>query len=175
LLIWVVLFFFCLRVKRYGGNVAVVYERRTVMKKQKFKTLLALNLLLILTAVSVFAQSSRSKVTNIPFSFTVGNKTLPAGQYTFERYRKDSDNVWLIQSRDGRSKALVTTQSIRSIEPQEKSKIVFRRYGRQYFLSQIWTVGDTSGRELRVSRPKSDLAQNSGEGETVVLTAGSDK
>ena len=145
------------------------------MNKQTFKTLLVLNLLLILTAVSVLAQSSRSKVTNIPFSFTVGDKTLPAGQYTFERYRACGDNIWLVQSRDGRSSALVTTQSVRSAEPQEKSKLVFRRYGGQYFLSQIWTVGDNSGRQLRVSRPKSDLAKNNSEGETVVLTAGSDK
>lgn len=145
------------------------------MKKQTLKTVVVLNLLLILTVVSAVAQSSRSKVTNIPFSFTVGGKTLPAGQYTIERHQKQSENIWLVQSRDGRSSVLVNTQSVRSYEPQDKGKLVFRRYGSQYFLSQIWSEGATSGRELRVSRSKSDVAKNEGEGETVVVTIGADR
>ena len=145
------------------------------MKKQTLKTVVVLNLLLILTALSAFAQSSRSKVTNIPFSFTVGNKTLPAGQYKIAPYRTGGDTLWLVQSRDGGTSALVTTQSITSAESQDKSKLVFRRYGSQYFLSQIWTAGATAGREVRVSRPKSDLAKNNVERETVVLTVGSDR
>lgn len=144
------------------------------MKKQTLKTVVVLNLLLILTVVSAVARSSR-KVTNVPFSFTVGGKTLPAGEYAIERYQRQSENIWLVQSRDGRSSVLVNTHSVRSYEPQDKGKLVFRRYGSQYFLSQIWSEGATSGRELRVSRSKSDLAKNEGEGETVVVTIGADR
>jgi hypothetical protein len=54
------------------------------MKKRILKNFTMLSLLLMLTAVSDAAQSERTKVTNIPFNFIVGEKTLPAGEYTLE-------------------------------------------------------------------------------------------
>lgn len=142
------------------------------MKKQALKTFTMLSLLLTLTAVSVSAQFQRSKVANIPFSFIVGGRTLPAGEYTVKSNRKDHDDVWLVQSRDGHASALFTTMSVRSIEIQEKSKLVFHKYGDRYFLSQIWTLGDISGRELLMHRLETKLAKNRIERETIVLAAG---
>src|SRR6266404_7699939 len=110
------------------------------MKKQALKTFTMWSLLLMLTAVSVVAQSERSKIT-IPFSFIVGEKTLPAGEYTLEPNRRDSDRFWLFQSRDGRTSCLSTTMPVRANQTQEETKLVFHRYGDQYFLSQIWTPG----------------------------------
>jgi hypothetical protein len=142
------------------------------MKKQALKNVPMLSLLLILTSVSVAAQSERSKPTKIPFSFIVGGKTLPAGEYTVGPNRRDSDNVWLVQSRDGQA-ALFTTMPVRASETQEKTKFVFHKYGDQYFLSQIWTVGDNSGHELRMPRLERELAKNAIERETIVLANGS--
>ena len=99
------------------------------MKKQTFTNITMLGLALVMTAVSVRAQSERSKVTNIPFDFTVGQKTLPAGEYTVEPRRRDSDNVWLVESKDGRVSVLFTTMSVRSSEEQETSKLIFHKYG----------------------------------------------
>jgi len=142
------------------------------MKKQALKTFTMLNLLLMLTAVSVRAQSERSKVTNIPFSFIVAGKTLPAGEYTFEPNRRDSDKVWLVQSRDGHISALFSTMPVRSNETQEKTKLAFHKYGDQYFLSQIWTPGGNSGRELLIQRLERELAKNTIERQTIVLADG---
>src|SRR5712664_2800596 len=83
------------------------------MKKQALKTFTMWSLLLMLTAVSVAAQSVRSKIT-IPFSFIVGEKTLPAGEYTVEPNRRDSDKYWLVQNRDSRTSCLFTTMSVRA-------------------------------------------------------------
>lgn len=58
------------------------------MKTHVLKNLTRLSLVLILTAVAVCAQSKRSNVTNIQFSFIVGQKTLPPSEYTFEPNRK---------------------------------------------------------------------------------------
>ena len=142
------------------------------MKTDVLKTFAMLTLLLILTAVSVAAQSERTGITNIPFSFSVGGKTLPAGEYTVEPNRRDSDKVWLVQSKSGHTSALFTTMSVRSIETQEKTKLVFHRYGDRYFLSQIWTVGANSGRELLMPRQERELAKNTIASETVVLVEG---
>ena len=143
------------------------------MKTQTLKNFTMLSLVLMLTAVSVRAQSVRTKVTNIPFSFIVGQKTLPAGEYTLEPNRKDSHIVWLIQHRDGRTSALFTSMPVRSSEIQEKAKLIFHKYGDQYFLSQIWTPGSQSGRELLMPRLEREFAKRQIERRTIVLSIGS--
>lgn len=143
------------------------------MKKQALRTFTMLSLVLMLTAVSVCAQSERSGVLNIPFNFIVGGKTLPAGEYTVEPNRKDSHNVWLVQSRDGHASAFFTTMPVRASETQEKTKFVFHKYGDQYFLSQIWTPGGNSGRELLMPRLEREVAKNAIERQTIVLASGS--
>jgi len=129
------------------------------MKKQALKTFTMWSLLLMMTAVTVAAQSERSKIT-IPFSFIVGEKTLPAGEYTVEPNRRDSDQFWLFQSKDGRTSSLFATMPVRANQTQEGSKLVFHRCGEQYFLSQIWTAGANSGRELLMPRLERELAKN---------------
>jgi len=142
------------------------------MKKQ-VRSFTILGLLLVMTAVSVRAQSERSKLTNIPFNFIVGQKTLPAGEYTVEPNRRDYDQVWLVQNREGDASALFTTMPIRANQTQEETKLVFHKYGDQYFLSQIWTPGGNSGSELLMPRLERELAKNAVKGQTVDLIAGS--
>ena len=139
------------------------------MKKQALRTFTMLSLVLMLTAVSVCAQSERSGVLNIPFNFIVGGKTLPAGEYTVEPNKKDSHNVWLVQSREGNASALFATMSVRANQTQEETKLVFHKYGDQYFFSQIWTPGGNSGRELLMPRLERELAKNAPEHQTIVL------
>src|SRR5258705_8382729 len=116
-------------------------ERRRHMKKQALSTFTMLSLVLMLTAVTVCAQSERSGVLNIPFNFIVGGKTLPAGEYTVEPNKRDSHNVWLVQSREGKASALFATMPVRANQTLEETKLVFHKYGDEYFLSQIWTPG----------------------------------
>lgn len=138
------------------------------MKTQTLRTFLMLNVLVALAVVSVTAQTYRSKGAIIPFSFTVGEKILPAGEYTVERFGKNSEVVWLVRSNDGREKALVHTNPVRSKKSEGKGQLVFRRYGDRYVLTQIWTGGET-GRELRTPRFRDELGQNNVKPETVVI------
>jgi hypothetical protein len=142
------------------------------MKKITLRRFTVLSFLLMLTAVTVSAQSERIRVINIPFSFIVGQKTLPAGEYTLEPNRKDSDNVWLVQSKEGHASALFTTNTLRASETQEESRLIFHRYGGQYFLSQIWAPGGNTGRELLMPRLESQLAKSSIERQTTILASG---
>jgi hypothetical protein len=143
------------------------------MKTRSLRIFLMLNLLLAVAAVSVMAQTPRTKSTTIPFSFNVGEKTLPAGEYTVARYRRDSEVVWLVESRDGRDKVLINTNPLCAYETESKWKLVFRRYRDRYVLSQIWTPGN-SGRELRKPKFTHELAKNNVEGQTVVVAIGAD-
>lgn len=141
------------------------------MKSHALRTLPLLTLLLMLTTISTSAQSQRSGVLNIPFSFTVGEKTLPAGEYTVEPNRKDYDKVWLVQSKDNHTSVLVITMSVRAKETQEQTKLVFHRLGEQYFLSQIWTPGGSTGRELTMPGVERELAKNAKNRRTIVVLA----
>ena len=139
------------------------------MKKHAFTILAVFSLLLTISAASVHAQSNRSTI-NIPFSFTVGHKTLPAGEYSVEPGRSDSNSSWLIQSVQGNGSVLFSTSSIWTIETQKTSRLVFNNYDGQYFLSQIWSVGDNSGRELYRPRLERQLAKSRILVEKVIVT-----
>lgn len=141
------------------------------MKKQAFRILAVLSLLLTMSAAIVNAQSKRSTI-NIPFSFTVGHKTLPAGQYTVEPNRKDSNSFWVIQSLRGHDSVLFTTSSVWTSKTQENTRLVFNNYDGQYFLSQIWNTGDNSGRELHMPQLERQLAKSRIQRERVIVTRG---
>jgi hypothetical protein len=141
------------------------------MKNQTLRRFTVLSFLLMLTAVTVSAQSERFRVIT-SFSFIVGQKTLPAGEYTVEPNREDSDNVWLVQGKEGHASALFTTNTVRASETQEEAKLVFQKYGDRYFLSQIWTPGGNTGRELLMPRLERQLAKNAIEHRVTVLASG---
>ena len=139
------------------------------MKKQLFGIAAMLTLVLMLTAAYVHAQSNRSSI-SIPFSFTVGDKTLPAGEYTVEPIRKDAYTSWMVQTRDGHHSVLFTTTPGQANQNQEETRLVFNKYDDQYFLSEIWTTADSFSREVPMRRLERALAKSVIEREKVVVT-----
>jgi hypothetical protein len=131
------------------------------VKKQSLRIFLMLSVLSILAAVSVHAQSSNQQTANIPFSFNVDGKTFPAGLYNVTRLNPQSDKAALaIKSADGSMSKVVLAMPVQAGRPQESAKLVFSRYGDQYFLSQVWTPADNTGLELPKSRAEKTLARN---------------
>jgi hypothetical protein len=59
---------------------------------------------------------------------------------------------------------MVGSNLAQTLEPANKTKLVFNLYGKQYFLSQIWVAGEHLGHQLpKTSREKElarDIAQN---------------
>ena len=135
------------------------------MKKQSFRTITVLSFLLVLAAVSVNAQgrSESSIAGNIPFDFSVGDTKLPAGNYTLQRIASTSSyDRLVIKSADGHGDShTVMTMPNRTSEVQKQSKLIFNRYGDQYFLSQVWMAGSDTGRDLFQSRNERNLAKDS--------------
>lgn len=80
----------------------------------------------------------------IPFAFNVGNKTLPAGDYTVTVSNPTSDRrVLRLRSKDGRASAVIQTNGAEANEPAD-AKLVFNRYGDTYFFAQAQMAGDTT-------------------------------
>src|SRR3984893_3627133 len=137
------------------------------MKKQAY-TMIAMIVLLGSMAVAAQAQSSgrTQLIANIPFDFSVGNKTLPAGEYTVAQVNPASDHAVLqLRSRDGRAAAMVQMTSVIG-KARESSKLSFNRYGEHYFFAQAWVDGDNTGLQAPKSR-----AERAAEGELAGLKA----
>src|SRR5215831_16849717 len=100
-------------------------------KKQNLFPLLAMLLLAMgLASAQIGQQAVKAR---IPFDFTAGNKALPAGQY---RVAAISDL------------AMVNSHAVQANAAPTSTKLIFRRYGDQYFLYQVWVQGESRGREL---------------------------
>ena len=127
------------------------------MKKQSF--LMAGVLVLSSLAATQVARAQESMVVDIPFAFTAGSATLPAGEYGVQKLDGNSA-VLLIHCWDAKASALVITHAAEAKEPQSESKLVFNRYGNRYFLSQVWTAGSIRGRQLPKSPREKEVARS---------------
>ena len=126
------------------------------MKKQSF--LMAGVLVLSSMAATQVARAQEAMVVDIPFAFTAGNATLPAGEYRVQKMDRNSA-VLLIHCWDARASALVITNAAQAKELQTESKLVFNRYGNRYFLSQVWNAGSIRGRQLPISPREKEMPQ----------------
>ena len=146
------------------------------MKKQAY-TMIAMIVLVGSMVVAAQAQTcGRTQlVASIPFEFSVGNKTLPAGEYTVRQVNPASDHAVLqLRSRDGRASAMVQMDSVMG-KAQESAKLIFNRYGNKYFFAQAWVDGENSGLQASKSRAERatgrELAGIKMATESVALTA----
>ena len=79
-----------------------------------------------------FAQS-RAVQAKVPFDFTVGNKLLPSGTYTI---KEESAGFIVIRNHD-KPIATVSLVDPDGNKAADGGKLVFHKYGSQYFLSEI--------------------------------------
>jgi hypothetical protein len=127
------------------------------MKRKVIKRLTMLSLVSMFTlcaaVASANAQLSYPIKAKIPFDFSVGDKKLPAGEYTFGRISRFSGRTtMLVSSVDASTHVFQSTFGAQVFTPKNESTLVFHKYGDQYFLEQIWSAGEQEGAEVPESR-----------------------
>ena len=127
------------------------------MKRQASLFCAAIALIAVIVVGSGYAQSRFKLHADIPFEFVASNVTFPAGHYTV---RAMQPGRVLIQSADYRNAEVVMTIPQATGRTSEETKLIFNRYGNKYFLSQIWTRGDGTGRQLLKSRAEREMIAN---------------
>jgi hypothetical protein len=125
------------------------------MKRQVISFVSLLSLLLV--AGSAIAQTVHVRA-DIPFNFAVGSKTYSAGTYSIGTVGDRDNQVLLLQSGDGTSMMVISNAAERTT-PADKTKLVFSRYGNQYFLSQVWLNGAIRGHQLPKSNREKEVAK----------------
>lgn len=135
------------------------------MKSSRLMTSVAFALFVLLT--SAFAQTGAIRVT-VPFDFTVGKQTLPAGEYSVTINRQALLKVVRI---DGPGFASALTNYTGGGPNQNLTpRLVFNRYGNRNFLAEAWIIGDT-GHELSASAAELEYARTMKQDQTTVLAS----
>jgi hypothetical protein len=122
------------------------------------KRIAAIALFAVVTTFGVanaMAQEEYPVRATMPFNFTVGNKSLPAGTYTILQVR---DDLVEIRNQDGKVATLSTAYPYTAVpysQVSSKAVVVFNRYGSQYFLHQIAGGPSSINENVPVSKSES--------------------
>jgi hypothetical protein len=100
------------------------------------------------TAGSALAQDHKVTAT-VPFNFTVDGRTLPAGNYTIGN---DANSPRMLTIADRKDGVAVMTITIPDSGYAADNKLVFHRYGNQYFLSEVRTTSGVMRCHLSTSK-----------------------
>jgi hypothetical protein len=107
----------------------------------------------MMTAFAVHAQSNTLKA-RIPFAFTAGSAVFAAGIYTIGR-TDSSRGVLMIRTQN--QGGMVMSQTGLTSQTAGRPRFVFRRYGRQYFLREVW-FPESGGYALAETRQERQAA-----------------
>ena len=124
------------------------------MKNPIYKIFAIFGIFFGLMVVTVQAQAPSKVEVNIPFEFSAGKTTLKPGVYSIKRM---SGNLLSLRNTEDKSSVILNAPiNLTSNDTEAGERLVFKKDGDQYVLSQIWLTVD-SGRQLPVkiksSRP----------------------
>ena len=117
------------------------------MKMRIFICALLLGGLVSLTAIQASAQD-RIVTADIPFEFTVCKEQLPAGKYRIEPFSRSNPSIMVFRSQDNHAAEIACTIDVQGTKMTGQGKLIFNRYGTQYFLSEMWFPGEPTGSEV---------------------------
>jgi hypothetical protein len=128
------------------------------MKPRTF-TLTAIAFSLLLGIATIQAQTPKA-LASIPFDFQVGAQHMSAGRYAVET----SDGYLLnIRGLNTPDSAYVLAYSIGSRQSEKQSpRLVFFRFGNQYYLAQVWSPDLQDGRKISLPTNRQMEASNGG-------------
>jgi hypothetical protein len=131
---------------------------------------IALSLPLLLSAAAQ-AQTTQLKVM-VPFEFIAGNVQLPAGEYEVTSAGSWGGPTLLVRNVNSKGGSFVVSFSCSSKKPAADAKLVFHRYGQQYFLAEVWNRNSSLGNQIRVNSRQTQLAGNQSGDEVVLIASG---
>jgi hypothetical protein len=105
-------------------------------------------MLAALGAAVASAQSPETLQVNVPFTFTINNVYMPAGEYSIGRPGMDNSGLLVMRSNDGRHTAFFMGNAAARGSAPAQSSLVFRHEGIDYSLADIWWAGSSSGVQL---------------------------
>lgn len=122
------------------------------MRKQIARALTTVTAVMSLTFLPLVSAASAQGLHDkmavlVPFDFTVSQKTFGSGEITINRVSQ-SNQALMIRSADGQQNEIRLTRGVLARGFTDKAKLVFHKYGNQYFLTEVWESGSDVGFRL---------------------------
>jgi hypothetical protein len=133
------------------------------MKRQIVNSLSMFVMLTAAFAVAVVSAKGQSirAVAQVPFDFVIGDKVLPAGEYTVNSMTQDGSILRIHNDEAGQAATRVTITVVAKSR-NSQSRLIFHRYGQTYFLAEVWREGDSEGRLLTQSKKERSMRHELG-------------
>lgn len=132
------------------------------MKRNALMRCAILGFMVALGGHAALAQIENQIEINVPFPFYVENTQLPPGRYIIRRADETDPTLLEMRSADGKTAVFIKGIAAQATNPPEKTALVFKKYGDQEILSQIWEAANTWGLEIPHSRTEDRAAAKGG-------------
>jgi len=124
-------------------------------------------MLTILTGAGLLAADLRA---DIPFAFSIGQATMPAGVYNIAFH----NSVLSVRAVDGHNGAMALTVPTLEIPKEHRNMVgggslIFQKYGNESFLAGFWLNGADSGHTLPAGKRQKELARQIKVGEAAAV------
>jgi hypothetical protein len=147
------------------------------LKKQILSIVTTLTLIISMSIVGFAGLRGRVSA-DIPFDFTIGNKEFKAGKYSVGRILSiGTAETLILRSGDNKEAFNFNVNNVYG-KGAQRAKLVFHRYGNQYFLAQIFDGESEQGSAVIKSKAEQEAAkkrdvitQNAAEPEVVTVVA----
>lgn len=106
---------------------------------------------------------------HVPFGFHVGDTMFPAGKYAVDT--AIGPNVVRVRATDTSQSVVLLSNGVGRKTRKTQPKLVFNRYGDQYFLSQVWTPTSEAGLQLHKTKREIREARNINPGIESIMAA----
>lgn len=127
------------------------------MKQMFARTLILLTLVVMGLAMAAPAQSTPILKANIPFEFSFGGRTFPAGSYSVVR---PLQHALELRDSEGHPVARVFTSGIVSLAPVTDTKLRFEYSGGRHVLTEVWQQEESSGERLYPVKERVNFAKD---------------
>jgi len=106
----------------------------------------------------------------VPFSFVLGDKVYPAGEYAIQSLVDYSYSL-RVSNRKAKVTSLAESYPVSFVNEPRQTALIFTRIGNTYFLYQVRTEDSSVGRQFRPGRIQTQMAMNTTTSGTVVVAA----
>lgn len=111
---------------------------------------------------------------DIPFQFHVGDQSYAPGRYIVSPGVSSADPniMWALRSRDTGKTIMFHTSTVLPARTSKAPRLVFNKYARAYFLSEVWGADGRRGLQLPATNRERELAKSTLEGDVVTVALG---
>jgi hypothetical protein len=129
------------------------------------------SLFLFAAATSLFAQMDIRPLmkVNVPFQFSVGEHSLPAGEYLISSVQPE--RTIRISSVHGKNSAILAVSPLYKQSPSAKTCLTFNHYSGVYFLAEVETAGQDVARTLPHGKLETEVAKKNAAPESTIVLA----